>query len=87
MSADPNLDLSAIERVEFYKRDELTTDLICCDVMLDGVTRLYHEEMPIWRSLLDRLQLLQGFRADWFALVSQPPFADCRLTAYEKPNS
>ena len=28
--------LSDIQQVTFYKRDELTTDLICCDVELAG---------------------------------------------------
>ncbi|WP_426264213.1 hypothetical protein [Sphingomonas sp. PWP1-2] len=34
-----------IARVIFYKRDELTTDLICCDIEALGQTWIFHEEM------------------------------------------
>jgi len=33
------LPLENIDRVAFYKRDELTTDLICCDVERRGDQR------------------------------------------------
>jgi hypothetical protein len=79
-----DLDVTAIERIEFYKRDRLTIDLICCDITLPGVTHSYHEEMAQWESLIESIQSLDGFRANWFTDVSQPPFAECRLTAYEK---
>ena len=32
------LPLERISAVTFYKRDELATDLICCDVEADGLT-------------------------------------------------
>lgn len=32
------LPLTDIQKVTFYKRDELTTDLICCDVEVCGQT-------------------------------------------------
>jgi len=78
------LDLRVVLKVEFYKRDELTTDLICCDVQTTDGTMRYHEEMPQWGVLLDQLRTLNGFRHDWFSIVSQPPFLESRVTAYEK---
>ena len=83
-------DLANVRRVAFYKRDELTTDLICCDVEVDAdhgpLTWFYHEEGPDWQSWLDDLSSLVGFDNDWFAKVSQPPFERCETVAYVRPD-
>jgi aminoglycoside phosphotransferase len=42
------LPLAEIERVTFFKRDELTSDLICCNVQAAGRGWLFHEEMTGW---------------------------------------
>jgi hypothetical protein len=38
------LPLNQVERVTFYKRDEITADLICCDVEIGGQVWTFHEE-------------------------------------------
>ena len=75
---------TSINKVTFYKRDELTTDLICCEVDVDGRTWFFHEEMPTWDALIAHFEGLPGFRADWFAAVSQPPFGICETVAFSR---
>ena len=76
--------LPEIERVVFYKRDEITTDLICCDVTVGSAVWTFHEEMADWPMLLERLERLPGFRTDWFAAVAQPPFALSETIAFSR---
>jgi hypothetical protein len=78
------LPLARIDKVVFYKIDELTTDLLCCDVEIDGKVCTFHEEMPGWKELLRHLGHLPGFRADWFASVAQPPFETCETVAFTR---
>ena len=78
------LPLDQIDRVTFYKRDELATDLIYCDVDVAGQRWLFHEELPGWEMLLPHLHQLPGFREDWYAAVVQPPFAASETLAFER---
>lgn len=78
------LPLAAIGKVTFYKRDEVTTDLICCDVAVADKVWSFHEELSGWDLLLDHLQRLPNFRTDWFASVSQPPFAASETIAFSR---
>ena len=78
------LQLTDIRKVAFYKRDEITTDLICCDVVVGDKVWTFHEEIVGWGLLLDHLQRLPSFRADWFAAVSQPPFATSETVAFSR---
>jgi hypothetical protein len=78
------LPLKDVAKVTFYKRDELTTDLICCDVVLGSDVWTFHEELVGWNSLIDHLEQLPGFRADWFGAVSQPPFAASESVAFSR---
>jgi hypothetical protein len=78
------LDVKTIDRVTFFKRDELTTDLICCEIEAGGTTWFAHEEAPDWQALLARLEALPGFRRDWFEQVAQPPFAPNAFVAFAR---
>lgn len=78
------LPLSAIDRVTFYKRDEITTDLICCDIEMGESVRTFHEELRGWDLLLQHLHKLPGFREDWFAAVSQPAFEARETVAFSR---
>lgn len=78
----PLIPLADIEKVRFYKRDELTSDLICCEIDTGNVTQIFHEEMAGWDSLVRHLEGLQGFRTDWFAAVSQPAFEASETIAF-----
>ena len=76
--------LDGVAKVTFYKRDELTTDLICCDVLVGDEVHTFHEEMVGWDLLIQHLAGLPSFRGDWFAAVSQPPFAVCETVAFSR---
>ena len=78
------LPLSEIDAVVFYKRDEITTDLICCDVEVAGRVRTFHEEAAGWEGLIAHLADLPGFRTDWYAEVANPPFATSETVAYRR---
>lgn len=78
------LPLTDVTKVTFYKRDELTTDLICCEVVVAGQVRTFHEELVGWDLLLGHLEGLPGFRRDWFAAVSQPVYASNETVAFTR---
>lgn len=78
------LPLPSLDEVTFYKRDEVTSDLICCEVLIGDKVWTFHEELVGWDALIDHLQRLPGFRADWFAAVSQPPFATRETVAFSR---
>ncbi len=82
-----SLQLEQVESVTFYKRDALTTDLICCEVQVAGETWFFHEEMKGWNLLMKHLEQLPGFRSDWYALVAQPPFSENRTVAFRTAES
>ena len=82
-----DLPLDRIDSVTFYKRDELVTDLICCDLVTDGRTWTFHEEADGWDMLLRHLEKLPGFRLDWYRAVSQPAFEPCETVAYQRDGS
>ena len=73
-----------IEKVVFFKRDELCTDLICCEITQHGQPFHFHEEWRGWDDLIEALKDLAGFRTDWFAKVSQPPFATSTFVAFQR---
>lgn len=78
------LALPDIDAVAFYKRDEITTDLICCEVEVAGRVWTFHEEEAGWKDLIAHLAGLPGFRADWYAEVVHPPFAVSKTVAYQR---
>jgi hypothetical protein len=78
------LPLTDIAKVTFYKRDEITSDLICYDVMVAGTVWTFHEEQVGWDLLLQHLYKLPNFRTDWYAAVSQPPFEASELVAFDR---
>ena len=78
------LSLPNIDAVTFYKRHEITTDLICCDVAIAGHIWTFHEEQKDWDELITHLAKLPGFRADWYEAVVQPPFAASQTIAFDR---
>ena len=80
--------LADVQSVTMFKRDELTTDLICCEVEVDGSNgrqvHLTHEEAPEWVAWLAEPSNLPGFDADWHAKVSQPVFEACVTEVYRR---
>jgi hypothetical protein len=78
------LPLTDIQKVTFYKRDELTTELICCDVQARGQTWFFHEHAEGWDELVRYLERLPSFRKDWYEAVVQPPFAASETVAFTR---
>lgn len=78
------LPLSGVDAVIFYKRDEITTDLICCDVEAGGQIWTFHEAARGWDALIAHLSGLPGFNADWYGSVVNPPFAINQTVAYRR---
>ena len=79
------LPLEDVQKVTFYKRDELTTDLICCDVVIGEQVWTFHEELVGWDLLMAHVSALPGFRSDWFEAVSQPAFVISETEAFSRP--
>jgi hypothetical protein len=74
----------AISRVEAYKRDLITTDLICLDLLTkDGAIISVHEELEGFQALTEKLASLPRFDADWYAKVMKPAFVENRTLVYE----
>ncbi|MCW3796963.1 hypothetical protein OMW55_03975 [Sphingomonas sp. BN140010] len=78
------LPLSEIAKVTFYKRDELTTDLICVDVLVGEQVWTFHEELGGWDALIGHLERLPTFDDGWFAAVSQPAFVANVTVAFSR---
>ena len=84
----PPIGLDDIEEVTFFKRDELTTDLICCEIAVSadkgGKTWFLHEEVPGWNDLVRLLERLPGFDRNWFDAVAKPAFIENRTVVFRK---
>lgn len=78
------LPLPNIDAVVFYKRDEVTTDLICCDIEIAGRVWTFHEEAVGWKHLVAHLSALPGFKADWYEGVGKPSFAPSETVAFDR---
>jgi len=78
------LPLSQVDSVVFYKRDEITTDLICCDVEIGGQVWTFHEEANGWPDLITHLSALPSFRVDWYEAVVRPPFTTSETVAFDR---
>ncbi|MHA4835820.1 hypothetical protein [Sphingopyxis sp. MSC1_008] len=76
------LPLADVEKIVFYKRDELTTDLICCDVRVAGEVWTFHEALTGWELLIDHLHRLPGFEPAGLASIAQPPFEVSEAVAF-----
>ena len=78
--------LDAVSAVVLYKRDELTTDLVCCDIVAEGLVYFVHEEMTGFDTLIGRLEKLPGFDRGWREKVIHPPFAENRTIVFQRAN-
>lgn len=75
-------DLAEISQVTFYKLDQITTDLVCCEIEVHGKFWTFHEDLEGWNLLIEHLEKLPGFRSDWPASVVKPAFATNKFTAF-----
>lgn len=88
VSLDNSVLWSDVQKVVAYKRDELTTDLICLEfLLLDSRLFTLHEELEGWVTFVEGLpQHLPGCPtyADWFRVVAHPPFATNETILWRK---
>lgn len=86
--ATDGVSLDEVGEIIAYKIDELTTDLVCCDIVTgsgDGQQiRTIHEEIPGFDALMARFETLPGFNSKWRDAVILPPFATNRTTIYNR---
>lgn len=78
------LPLPDVRAVILYKRDEISTDQISCDVEVAGHVWTFHEEAAGWPDLIAHLSALRGYRADWYEAVVNPPFATSETVAFNR---
>ncbi|OBS53994.1 hypothetical protein A8B73_02965 [Methylosinus sp. 3S-1] len=82
------ISLDEVSVVVAYKIDELTTDLVCCDIVAgpegDEQIRTIHEEISGFENLMTRLEALPGFDRKWREAVILPPFAENRTIIYKR---
>src|SRR5687768_14351821 len=79
------MEWSAVQEVATFKKDLLTTDLICLEFIAGDRRVLVHEEIDGWEGLVEALpRHLSGFPAfgEWFPLVAHPAFATCWLPLF-----
>jgi hypothetical protein len=80
--------LHDIQEVIFFKRDEWTMDLICCDVVVrteNGIeTWFLHEDLPGWDDFIHLLECLPGFDHEWFRKVAWPAFAPNPTSVFKR---
>lgn len=78
------LQWSEIKEVTAFKRDLLTTDLVCFEVMTTkGLLYEFNEDVPgfeLWVSEMQRTLL--GFDSSWRDRVISPPFAPNRTAIF-----
>ena len=73
-----------VSTVAIYKRDEMTTDLICCDIVVGEQVRTVHEEIPGFNTLMLRFEALPGFDRKWREKVVKPAFAENRTIVFQR---
>jgi hypothetical protein len=75
-----------IVRVTAFKRDEVTTDLICMEIHLaNGENIELHEDLDGFEEWMRHIESLPGITPDWRCKVIQPPFATNETLLFERP--
>ena len=74
-----------IDRVSFFRREDVKTDPYCCEVLSRGITFYAYQEEPDWPRLMEQLERLPGFMAGWYTTLSAPPLEHVDLVAFERP--
>lgn len=76
-----------VVRVEAFKRDLYSVDLICLAILLGDKTVEINEEMDGWESLVDKLpEYLPGCQKfeQWFLVVAFPAFRPNFTVIYQR---
>jgi len=81
---EDELPRESIDRVVFYQRDEVASDLICCDIIQGDAVRTFHEGLGGWPRLCEYVATLPGFDTDWWQKVTRTPFARNEVVAFQR---
>jgi hypothetical protein len=76
-----------VRRATAFKRDLLTTDLVCISLDLSSRTVEFNEEMTGWTSVVEALHhVLPGAHpySEWWPAVVKPAFEGCSTTIFER---
>ncbi|GAA0296808.1 hypothetical protein GCM10009087_03250 [Sphingomonas oligophenolica] len=83
-----DVSLDEVRAIIAYKLDELTTDLVCCDIVTgagDGEQiRTIHEELSGFDAAMAKFENLPGFNREWRDAVIDPTFATNRTLIYSR---
>ena len=78
---------TAIERLEAYKVDLMTTDEIRMDIVWGAYQFTITEETPGWYQFVERTKkVFPTIPKDWDAVIVQPPFATNFTVLYDREN-
>ncbi len=74
---DLSIEWASIRSITAYKRDLITTDLVCLQIEFGSEPRYFQisEEWLGFANLTESLASRFAFPADWQETVVQPPFA------------
>lgn len=77
---------SEINKIEAYKLDQFTTDLLCVKIYLKNENAYnLHEDMQGFYILLEALkERLPSYSDEWYEEVLQPPFEENLKVIYER---
>jgi hypothetical protein len=88
---DISIALETIREISAFKRDMVTTDLVCLEIaVIVGTTcSVYelNEEMLGFDKLVQLLGKLPRFLTTWRELVIKPPFSPRRTVIYRATNA
>jgi hypothetical protein len=79
-----------VSKVETYKRDLFSVDMICVDFAVDADQMVYmtNDEMDGFSELSIRLtSYFPSIASDWWSEVAFPAFATNHKILYEKPSA
>ena len=77
-----------VEKVSFFKTDEITTDLICCEIEFQKKDQLekaiLHEDCENFESFETWIAKLPSFDTEWRSKVVHPPFKENFTVAFDR---
>jgi hypothetical protein len=79
-----------ISKVETYKRDLFSVDMICLDFSVGAhqIAYMTHDEMDGFSELSSRLtRYFPSIPSDWWSEVAFPAFATKHRILYERPSA
>ena len=74
-----------VNRIAVYKKDEITTDLICIEFGLpENMTITLHEEMEGYDLVVPKMHMqFEGIEKDWYSKIVKPAFKRNYRVIYE----